>query len=583
MILPIVATRHLFFTGKGGVGKTSLACATAIELAEAGRRVLLVSTDPASNLDEMLGVQLGPTPTAVPGVERLFALDIDPQEAADAYRSRALAALRGTLTDQEIEAVREQLSGACTTEIASFDRFAGLLAGDALAERFDHVIFDTAPTGHTLRLLELPRAWTEFLGKSTHGASCLGPHAALTTQRDRFAAAMAALGDASRTTVALVARPDRPSLREAARSSAELRAVGVGSQVLLVNAEFHATDRDDAVARALERHGQEALAAMPAELAALPQRRIPLLADDMVGLTALRRLIAREGPAVSPVSGAPAPPSLPRLEELVDAIALGGRGLVMVMGKGGVGKTTIACAIAVALAERGHDVHLSTTDPAAHVEATVGAAPLHLSVGRIDPRVETAAYTARMLERRGAGLDADGLALLEEDLRSPCTEEVAVFHAFVRVVAQARKSFVILDTAPTGHTLLLLDAAGAYHREVVRGLTGNDAARLITPLMRMQDPAYTKVILTTLAETTPVSEAAQLQEDLRRAGVEPFAWVINASLAAAGVHDPLLRARVAQELRQIERVRGGLARRVAVVPWASEPPVGADRLAALVR
>lgn len=574
-----LTTRYLFFTGKGGVGKTTLACATAIALADAGKRVLLVSTDPASNLDEMLGVPLGMDPREVPGVPGLSAANIDPEAAAEDYRRRVLAPYAGVVSEAELATMREELSGACTVEIAAFDRFAGLLAGEA--EGFDHVVFDTAPTGHTLRLLDLPRAWTSFLDTNTRGASCLGPHGGLTTRRDRFEAARAALGDAGQTSVVLVARPDGPSLREAARTADDLRALGLSSQRLVVNGVFRASVTGDEVAAALERRGRAALEQMPPALAALPRVEVPLRGFEMVGLASLRAALSPGEPAPAAEPAGAALAELPTLAALADELAREPRGLVMVMGKGGVGKTTIACALAVDLALRGIPVHLSTTDPAAHVAATLDGALPHLEVSRIDPRAETAAYVEKVLATKGKGLDEEGRALLLEDLRSPCTEEVAVFHAFSRTVAQARARLVILDTAPTGHTLLLLDATGAYHRDVLRGMDPGYAARVTTPLMRLQDPGFTRVVLVALAETTPVSEAARLQDDLRRARIEPWAWVINASLLAAGSRDPLLRARMRAERAQIDRVRGALARRVAVVPWRAAEPRGVEGLRAL--
>ncbi len=577
-------TRHLFFTGKGGVGKTALSCAAAISLADRGKRVLLVSTDPASNLDEMLGVALGNQPTAVPGVANLSAMNIDPEAAAEAYRVRVIAPYEGVKTAEEVRTIREQLSGACTTEIAAFDQFAGLLSGADLGSRFDHVIFDTAPTGHTLRLLQLPRAWTTFLESNEHGVSCLGPHSGLTMQHDRFAAAMSALMDAKLTTVVLVARPNVGALREADRTAGELRALGVDNQILVVNAVFHAQDRTDRVALAFERRCAAATGSMPTSLRTLPQHEVPLKSFNMVGLPALRALLDDGAPLPPAADTAEAPRvELPSLTSLVDDLEGKGFGLVMVMGKGGVGKTTVAAAVAVELASRGFSVHLSTTDPAAHVAATVAGAVEHLEVSRIDPVVETQAYISKVIDRKGANLDAEGRALLEEDLRSPCTEEVAVFHAFSKLVAQARSGFVVLDTAPTGHTLLLLDATGSYHRDVMRGLTPDEAKRLKTPLMRLQDPEYTKILLVTLPEITPVSEAGHLQEDLRRAKIEPYAWVVNASLATSGTRDPMLRNRIPAELKQIARIGHDFARRVAIVPWMAEEPVGVASLRAVVK
>jgi arsenite-transporting ATPase len=575
-------TPFLFFTGKGGVGKTSLACATAIGLADRGLRVLLVSTDPASNLDEMLEIALNESPTPVPKVAGLSAMNIDPEAAAESYRTRVLEQLGPETTAKERSTVREQLSGACTTEIAAFDEFVGLLDGDEAG--FDHIIFDTAPTGHTLRLLSLPKAWTGFLAGNDRGASCLGPHSGLKMQEDRFRHALQALGDARRTTIILVTRADRGAIREAARTSGELDALNLSNQILVVNGRFHATDATDVVAVALERDQDEALAAMPASLTKLPRDEIPLLGFDIVGLAALRALLSSSNPPPPPIATGDQtaePVELPGLDRLVEDIAQGAHGLIMVMGKGGVGKTTIAAAIAVGLTKRGHAVHLSTTDPAAHVAFVVDGAMPGLTVDRIDPRVETERYVAKIMASRGRDLDAQGRALLLEDLNSPCTEEVAVFHAFSHIVAEARSAFVVLDTAPTGHTLLLLDATGAYHRQMASQLEPSGAGRIVTPLMRLQDPTHTRVILVTLPETTPVSEAAGLQEDLRRAGIEPFGWVINKCLTASGTHDPLLRMRLARERTQIARVQNGLATRAFIIGWRSKPPIGIGELQTL--
>jgi arsenite-transporting ATPase len=575
-------TPFLFFTGKGGVGKTSLACATAIGLADRGLRVLLVSTDPASNLDEMLEIALNESPTPVPKVAGLSAMNIDPEAAAESYRTRVLEQLGLETTAKERSTVREQLSGACTTEIAAFDEFVGLLDGDEAG--FDHIIFDTAPTGHTLRLLSLPKAWTGFLAGNDRGASCLGPHSGLKMQEDRFRHALQALGDARRTTIILVTRADRGAIREAARTSGELDALNLSNQMLVVNGRFHATDATDVVAVALERDQDEALAAMPASLTKLPRDEIPLLGFDIVGLAALRALLSSSNPPPPPIATGDQtaePVELPGLDRLVEDIAQGAHGLIMVMGKGGVGKTTIAAAIAVGLTKRGHAVHLSTTDPAAHVAFVVDGAMPGLTVDRIDPRVETERYVAKIMASRGRDLDAQGRALLLEDLNSPCTEEVAVFHAFSHIVAEARSAFVVLDTAPTGHTLLLLDATGAYHRQMTSQLELSGAGRIVTPLMRLQDPTHTRVILVTLPETTPVSEAAGLQEDLRRAGIEPFGWVINKCLTASGTHDPLLRMRLVRERTQIARVQNGLATRAFIIGWRSKPPIGIGELQTL--
>lgn len=569
---------YLFFTGKGGVGKTSISCATAISLAEQGRRVLLVSTDPASNVGQVFSQTIGNTILPVASVPGLSALEIDSQAAAQEYRARIVDPIKGILPDEVVNSINEQLSGACTTEIAAFDEFTGLLTDASLLTRFDHIIFDTAPTGHTIRLLQLPGAWSSFIESNPDGASCLGPMAGLEKQREQYSHAVQALSDPDRTRLVLVARLQKSTLQEVARTHDELAAIGLKNQYLVINGVLPETEAvNDTLAAAIWGREQEALASLPAGLDALPTDTLFLQPVNMVGVSALRGLLTSQPETASFAEvSALQKPAISSLSALVDEIALNEHGLIMLMGKGGVGKTTMAAAIAVRLAEMGFDVHLTTSDPAAHLSTTLNGSLNNLQVSRIDPHDETERYRQHVLETKGRDLDEAGKHLLEEDLRSPCTEEIAVFQAFSRVIREAGKRFVVMDTAPTGHTLLLLDATGAYHREIAKKM--GDKGHFSTPMMQLQDPERTKVLLVTLPETTPVLEAANLQADLERAGIHPWGWIINNSLSIAETRSPLLRQRSQQELPQIEAVKNQHATRVALVPVLAAEPTGIDKL-----
>ncbi|ENM2167464.1 arsenical pump-driving ATPase [Escherichia coli] len=569
----------IFFTGKGGVGKTSLACATAVWLADQGKRTLLVSTDPASNVGQVFSQTIGHRITDISTVQNLAAMEVDPMAAAQAYRDRVLDPVRGLMPADVVSSIEEQLSGSCTTEIAAFDEFTGLLTNHELQEKYDHIVFDTAPTGHTIRMLELPGAWSGYLEANPDAAANLGPLVGLEKQQHQYSDAVKALSDAALTRLVLVARAQASTLKEVSHTHDELSAIGLQHQHLAINGVLPPfAGENDPLAQSILAREEKALQAMPENLANLPRSQLYLKPFNLVGLEALR-LLFTENKASLPLPATTLNTlDLPKLASLVDELSQTGKGLVMTMGKGGVGKTTVAALVAVSLAKRGHKVHLTTSDPAAHLSYTLDGSLPNLQVSRIDPKVETERYRHFVLENQGKGLDAEGLAVLEEDLRSPCTEEIAVFQAFSRIIKEADDHFVIMDTAPTGHTLLLLDATGAYHREMVRQM-GQTHDHVMTPMMQLQDPEKTKVIIVTLAETTPVLEAANLQQDLRRAEIEPWAWVINSSLAAAKPSSPFLVTRASCELPLINDVTEQYAKRIALAALQNEEPVGTALLA----
>lgn len=570
-------TKYLFFTGKGGVGKTSLACATGIEMANSGKNVLLVSTDPASNLKDVLESQVDELIKPVKGIERLFAININPEISAEEYRNRVIKPLKGIASDDEIKKIREDLSGACTTEIASFDEFSRFVSGETECAKFDVIIFDTAPTGHTLRLLELPSAWSSFTEQNPDGASCLGPSAALKSGKERYQTVVKRLRDASLTSFYIVTRADKASLKEASRTSHELKELGMSNQLLYINGVFKAIDQQDQLANKIEAMSNEQLHSIPDNLRTLPLKTFPLLPYNVLGIEKLRSLfnteLQKSISAHNFLNSEMSPQVLKGLDQLVDELCEKQQnGLIMTMGKGGVGKTIAASAIAVLLAQKGFEVLLTTTDPAAHIQDFIeqlGELPSTLTVERIDPKAETQKYIEKILAQKGQGQSEEAKKLILEDLKSPCTEEVAVFHAFSKAISMAKRKFVVMDTAPTGHTLLLLDTAGSYHRDIMR--YNLNAGRLKTPYMSLQDRNLSKIILVSLPETTPMREAGDLQNDLKRAGIEPYAWLINQSLSMyKRISDPLLKSRANAEIQIIDTISRTYSNRMFGIPFIAE-------------
>lgn len=577
----IAFTPFLFFTGKGGVGKTSTACATAITLADMGKQVLLISTDPASNLQDVFEIELTNKPKEIPSVPNLQVANLDPETAAHEYKERVVSPYRGKLPDAVIATMEEQLSGACTVEMAAFDEFSTLLTNKELTAKFDHIIFDTAPTGHTLRLLQLPTAWSGFLEESTHGASCLGPLAGLGDKKELYSQTVQALSNPNQTMLLLVTRPDSSPLQEAERAAHELKEIGVSNQFLLVNGILKDYMQSDNVSNALFKRQSRALENMAKELKDLPTYEIPLVPFNVTGIKNMRKLVQpMENLSISDEETNTV--SIPSLQTLITNLSESGKRVIFTMGKGGVGKTTVASAIAVGLAEKGHHVHLTTTDPAAHIDYVMHGEQGNITISRIDPKVEVENYRKEVIEQAKDTVDEEGLAYLEEDLRSPCTEEIAVFRALADIVERANDEIVVIDTAPTGHTLLLLDAAQTYHKEIARS-TGEVPQSVKNLLPRLRNPEETSVVIVTLAEATPVHEASRLQEDLKRADITPKWWVINQSFYATHTSDFVLRGRAQSEIQWIQEVQKESQNNCVIIPWQSEDIVGYEKLKELVK
>lgn len=513
-------------------------------------------------------------PTPINGVPGLYAANLDPEQSARDYRDQVVGPYRDILPQEAIQQIEEQLSGACTVEIAAFDEFTKLLSTNE--NEYDHIVFDTAPTGHTLRLLQLPKAWTGFMDTNIHGASCLGPLSGLSAKQEMYAKTVEALSDSSQTILILVARPERTALQEAARASVELQELSITNQHVIINGVLK-RQTDDPNAQAFSDRQDAALANMPNELNSLPQYEVPLKPYSVTGLNLLQEFLdTKEDTVLNYNTEQVEELNLQTLSSILDTLTAKPSGVIMTMGKGGVGKTTVAAALAIGLASRGHRVHLTTTDPAAHLSLALGddiedKYPL-LQVSRIDPELETARYSSEIIGMNINHLDQEGLELLKEDLASPCTEEIAVFRAFARIVEEANHGFVVMDTAPTGHTLLLLDAAEAYHREVQRS-TGNipDSVRNLLP--RLRNPEETHVVIVTLPEATPVMEAERLQQDLQRAQIEPDWWVVNQSWQGIETIEPVLQNRALAENQWIHKVTT-LSKHTALVHWKATEPTG---------
>lgn len=570
----IALTKYLFYTGKGGVGKTSAACATAVTLADSGKKILLISTDPASNLQDVFKTELNNKGVVLQDAPNLVVANLDPVQAAAEYRESVIAPYRGKLPDTVINNMEEQLSGSCTVEIAAFNEFSNFITDEKVQKEYDHIIFDTAPTGHTLRMLQLPSAWSNFINESTHGASCLGQLSGLESKKEVYKKAVETLADDKLTTLILVSRPEAAPLKEAERASRELADLDVNNQLLIINGVLAAYD--DYISESLYHKQQKALAEMPRGLQGLKVYMIPLRAYNITGIENVRALLTADSHSLR--NERINAQTVMQLGDVIDDLHRTGKKVIFTMGKGGVGKTTVAAAIALGLSEKGNKVHLTTTDPAAHLKFVISE-DSGIRMSHIDEHAELKKYQEEVLSKARETMSDDDIAYVEEDLRSPCTQEIAVFRAFAQIVEKAENEVVVIDTAPTGHTLLLLDSTQSYHREIQRS-QGDIPYSVKKLLPRLRNTDETEVIIVTLAEATPVYEAMRLEEDLKRAGIAAKWWIINSSLYQTGTTNSMLAAKASNEIEWINKVDEHTKENFAIIAWSADEIKG-DKLLTL--
>ncbi|OCA99332.1 arsenical pump-driving ATPase [Clostridium beijerinckii] len=558
-------TKYLFFTGKGGVGKTSTACAVSVNLADQGKKIMLVSTDPASNLQDVFNTELNNKGVQIKELPNLTVANFEPEAAAAEYRESVIAPYRGKLPQAVIDNMEEQLSGSCTVEIAAFNEFSAMITDEKVFNEYDHIIFDTAPTGHTLRMLQLPSAWSDFINESTHGASCLGQLAGLEEKKEMYKSAVDTLADGEKTTLVLVSRPETSPLKEAERASSELQEIGVNNQILVINGVLQ--NHDDELSSAIYEKQQKALSNMPPKFKDIETFEIPLRPYNITGLENVRAFLKKDYIKISEESLNAV--AMPKLKDVIEDLYNSSKKVIFTMGKGGVGKTTIAAAIALGLAKKGKKVHLTTTDPAAHLKFVLDES-YGISLSNIDEKEELEKYRQEVIGKaRENNMTDEDIEYIEEDLRSPCTQEIAVFRAFAEIVERSENEVVVIDTAPTGHTLLLLDSTESYNKEISRS-EGDIPESVIKLLPRLRNESETEVVIVTLAETTPVYEAMRLQKDLDRAQIHSKWWIINSSLYATDTTNEILKVKASNEIQWINKVDEISNGNFAVIEWKAE-------------
>jgi arsenite-transporting ATPase len=537
-------TQYIFFSGKGGVGKTTMAATTALYQSKKGQRTLLVSTDPAGNLGDIFERKVGMETVQV--APDLFLAQMDSDAITNAYKNKMLEPLSAILEGAVLEQVKEEFNGGCTVEIATFDKFTDFL-GD---ETYDLIIFDTAPTGHTLRLMTLPNEWDKYIKKSAEGKgqTCIGPVSQIEGSRQKYAHAVSMLQDASRTTVYLVSRPEKTSVYESMRAKSELERTGIHNFHMIINGVYpnHSslTGIFGSIAENQKQYVQELRSLFPETVS-----EVPLLQSEVKGVKNISLLgeiafdhkeaiIHVDFPNKVPFNGFSAPELLSRLiGKKTD------NRIIILTGKGGVGKTVTACTLAVKMAEKGKTL-LFTTDPAAHIgqvlETEVNHIPVNIAGGlwavNIDQKTAVEEYRRKIMDdARTSGYNDELLASLEEELESPCTEEIAIFEQFANLLNEPGWDYFVLDTAPTGHTLRLLELPFEYKKQLDMKLKGNTTAtdnsqantKIEALIKRLKNPEQASFLLVAYPEFTPIHESHRAMKDLERVGINVQGIFLN--------------------------------------------------------
>ncbi len=599
-----MATQYLFFSGKGGVGKTTMACATAVHEADAGRKTLIVTTDPASNLADVFEQPIGHHVVPIAGVANLFAMEIDPDKATEEYRERILGPFRAAMPEEVTKVLEEQFRSPCTTEIASFDRFVDFMDEDG----FDTVIFDTAPTGHTIRLLELPVDWSQFISESAKGAgqTCMGPVQAIQESKDKYDRAIRLLSDAGRTRFIFVLQPEQTAIFETERSANELRSIGVHSQEIIINGILPTEVCDEPLFRARFDMQQRHLAEIAVRFS-VPTRRIYLRDIEVKGLASLRQMalsLAGIEPSTMAAPGTDGSPhqanlntlSARELKQLLTP-ANGAGKMIFFTGKGGVGKTSMSCIAAIHFSGLGYKTLLLTTDPAAHLgqvlDVPVGDHPApipsvpNLWATRIDPKKATGEYKAKVIEDARKRYSADMLAAMREELDSPCTEEMAVFDKFTEYANSKDFEVIVFDTAPTGHTLRLLELPFDYSEQVEMMVTtakesgdirAQTRARFENIIFRLKDPKQSVFVSVVYPESTPVIEAYRAMLDLKDTGIPTQLVVANQVIPANHSTNAFFGSRRAMQVKYLNEIQSRFGTPVLIMPLLEKEIRGVEVL-----
>ncbi|WP_160673583.1 arsenical pump-driving ATPase [Clostridium sp. C8-1-8] len=556
--------KFIFFTGKGGVGKTSTACATAVTLADNGNKVLIVSTDPASNLQDVFNINLSSVHQQVETAPNLFVVNLNPEEAARKYKESIVGPYRGKLPDVVIAEMEEKLSGSCTLEVSAFNEFSDYITNDEIQKKYDYIIFDTAPTGHTLRLLELPAAWNKYVNEQDTENLSVGQLSGLQSRREDCKKAVDTLSDPNMTKMILVSRAENIPLLETARALKELEELEISNFTIVINGLVNSGN--DSISDNFYKKQQIALQNIPEELKNIETFFIPLRSYNISGIDNIRMMLKDD--RIKDVIINQDELNLKGLKHLINDLYNSKKKVVFTMGKGGVGKTSIAAAVALGLSEKGAKVHLTTTDPADHLQYIIQQ-DSKITLSKIDEKKVLEEYKSEVLSEAEQTMSKEDIDYLKESLKTPCTQEIAVFRAFSKIVEKADDEIVVIDTAPTGHTLLLLDSSERNYKQIESSqVEVPNSVRKLLPRLRNKND--TEVIIVTLPEITPIYEATRLEEDLKRAGIFTKWWVINSSLLLTNTKNDLLRVKASSELQWINKTINYTNNNCVITPWIAD-------------